>query len=128
MRRGQAIALATLLACGVAYAAGTLGTLGVQPVIERATQGRQCVAAPATMRREHMRMLSHQRDATVHGGIRGAQHSLRGCIGCHASAATQSVAGAPTDFCVSCHQYAAVRIDCFECHAATRAPTGAAKP
>jgi hypothetical protein len=27
------------------------------------------------------------------------------------------VAAAPGDFCVSCHTYAAVRIDCFECHA-----------
>jgi hypothetical protein len=27
------------------------------------------------------------------------------------------VAAARTDFCVSCHAYAAVKIDCFECHA-----------
>jgi hypothetical protein len=26
------------------------------------------------------------------------------------------VASAPGDFCVACHQYAAVKIDCFECH------------
>jgi hypothetical protein len=55
------------------------------------------------MRRDHMRFLEHQRDATVHGGIRGARHSLKGCIDCHASARTGSVAQAPTDFCVSCH-------------------------
>ena len=30
---------------------------------------------------------------------------------------TGSVAAAPTNFCVSCHSYAAVKLDCFECHA-----------
>ena len=87
-----------------------------RPVIERAIKGEQCVADTASMRRNHMDMLKHQRDDTVHGGIRGAKFSLAGCIDCHASAKTHSVAQAPTDFCVSCHSYAAVRIDCFECH------------
>ena len=87
-----------------------------QPVIEKA-RGGQCVEDPAVMRRTHMELLRHQRDDTVRGGIRGARHSLKQCIGCHASATTGSVAAAPTNFCVSCHSYAAVRIDCFECHA-----------
>jgi hypothetical protein len=63
-----------------------------------------------------MRFLEHQRDATVHGGIRGARHSLKGCIDCHAGAASGSVAQTAGDFCVSCHRYAAVKVDCFECH------------
>ena len=87
------------------------------PAIERAVKGERCVEDTATMRRDHMRMLEHQRDETVHGGIRGARHSLKGCIDCHASAKTGSVVAAPTDFCSSCHLYAAVKIDCFECHA-----------
>ena len=69
------------------------------------------------MRRSHMDMLKHQRDDTVHGGIRGAKVSLKACVECHASRETRSVAAARTDFCVSCHSYAAVKIDCFECHA-----------
>ncbi|MCC7457623.1 MAG: hypothetical protein IT390_11675 [Nitrospira sp.] len=88
----------------------------LQPAIAPATRGAQCVDDTALMRRNHMDMLKHQRDDTVHGGIRGAKYSLKGCIGCHASAATGSVAQAPTDFCVGCHRYAAVSIDCFECH------------
>ena len=87
------------------------------PVIEPARAGTQCIADPATMRREHPAMLEHQRDLTVRGGVRGAKASLKACIGCHASAATGSVAKGETNFCVSCHSYAAVRIDCFECHA-----------
>ena len=87
-----------------------------KPVIERAAQGAQCVAEPALMRRNHMDLLKHQRDDTVRGGVRGAKYSLKECIDCHASAATGSVAKAETNFCVSCHSYAAVKIDCFDCH------------
>ena len=87
-----------------------------RPAIARAAQGNQCVEGPSFMRRNHMELLKHQRDDTVRGGIRGAKHSLKDCIECHASRETASVNKAPTDFCVSCHSYAAVKIDCFECH------------
>ena len=98
------------------------------PVVEPAKAGTQCVEVPATMRRSHMDFLKHQRDDTVHKGIRGAKHSLKGCVDCHASRQTGSVAAAPGDFCVSCHSYTAVKIDCFECHtgkaqAAAKGPT-----
>jgi len=107
--------LVLLLIATAAFAADDGGRTP-RPVIERAIKGEQCVADPAFMRRNHMDLLKHQRDDTVHGGIRGAKGSLAGCIDCHASANTRSVAQAPTDFCVACHSYAAVRIDCFECH------------
>lgn len=115
---------ALLLGAGLLVAAPRVAAQGSQnaaaqvqpPVIEKA-RGGPCVEEPTLMRRIHMDLLRHQRDATVHGGIRGARHSLKQCIACHASTTTGSVAAAPTDFCVSCHNYAAVRIDCFECHA-----------
>lgn len=112
--RGRVAALLLLLA-GAAIAGGESGRTPL-PVIERATPGTRCVADPATMRRSHMDLLKHQRDDTVHGGIRGAKFSLKACVACHASRETHSVAAAKTDFCVSCHSYAAVKIDCFECH------------
>jgi predicted CXXCH cytochrome family protein len=87
-----------------------------KPVVEAAKAGTLCVAPPDVMRRNHMDFLKHQRDDTVHGGIRGAKFSLKGCIDCHASQKTQSVAKDESNFCVSCHSYAAVKIDCFECH------------
>ena len=104
-----------------------------QPVIERATKGTQCVADPALMRRNHMDLLKHQRDGTVHAGMRAGKFSLKGCVECHAGRETRSVAASATDFCVSCHSYAAVQIDCFECHASrpaakTAATTGEAAP
>jgi predicted CXXCH cytochrome family protein len=93
-----------------------------RPAVEAATVGTQCAAPPAVMRRSHMDFLKHQRDDTVHGGIRGAKFSLKGCIECHASQKTGSVAKAESNFCVSCHSYAAVKIDCFGCHASKPGP------
>ena len=92
----------------------------LQPVIETA-RGGECVADPAFMRRNHMKLLMHQRDDTLRGGIRTGKHSLKACIACHASQSSQSVTAEPSNFCQSCHNYAAVKIDCFECHAGTPA-------
>ena len=103
-----------------------------RPAIEPAQAGTQCVAAPDVMRRDHPAMLRHQRDVTVHRGVRQGRDSLQGCVECHASAATGSVAQAKTDFCSSCHSYAAVQIDCFECHSSkaqrTTALAGTGQP
>jgi len=96
------------------------------PAVEPARRGAQCIADTEFMRRHHMELLSHQRDKTVHQGVRGADASLQGCISCHASTRTGSVAKAPADFCVACHAYAAVQIDCFDCHASTPTPTAVA--
>ena len=109
-------AIALLLAVPFACATAQQGRTPV-PVIERAQAG-PCVGEPAFMRRNHMDLLRHQRDDTVHAGARSGAFSLQGCIQCHASRQTASVAKGETNFCVSCHSYAAVKIDCFECHAA----------
>lgn len=86
-----------------------------KPAIEQA-RGEKCVVEPERMRREHPEMLRHQRDETVRQGVRGAKASLRQCIECHASRVSGSVAARREDFCVSCHSYAGVKLDCFECH------------
>jgi mono/diheme cytochrome c family protein len=93
-------------------------------------QGEQCVAETEWMRRNHMTVLMHQRDDTVHDGIRTKRFSLKGCIDCHsvngADAKPVSIKS-PQHFCRTCHDYAAVRVDCFECHASrpeARALTG----
>lgn len=112
-RRAASVLLLVLAAGGAPAQQGRTP----RPVIEPATGG-QCVADPAFMRRNHMDLLKHQRDDTVRAGARAGRFSLQACIQCHASQETKSVARAETNFCVSCHSYAAVRIDCFECHAA----------
>jgi hypothetical protein len=87
-----------------------------KPVITKAVKGEQCVEDTTIMRRNHMKLLNHHRDETVLEGVRTKKHSLKECINCHASEKTGSVATDKEDFCVSCHSYAAVKIDCFDCH------------
>jgi len=83
-------------------------------------KGGQCVEDPKEMRTIHMNLLKHQRDETVHKGIRGQKHSLAGCVECHASTKTNSVLGSEEAFCQGCHTYAAAKLDCFECHTSKR--------
>ena len=81
-----------------------------------ATQG--CVEPVDDMRKNHMEYILHQRDETVYGGIRTKQHSLVECINCHVSDAPDAPRyDSEEHFCQSCHSYASVRIDCFQCHA-----------
>ncbi len=83
-------------------------------------RGDKCVAETDWMRRNHMSVLKHQRDDTVHDGIRTSTFSLKGCIGCHAVKGGDGKAvtvADPKHFCRTCHDYAAVKLDCFECHA-----------
>jgi predicted CXXCH cytochrome family protein len=79
-----------------------------------------CVEPVDIMRREHMNLLLHQRDATVRKGERGGKYSLVGCMDCHNPAESAETAiryPDPQHFCAGCHLYASVQIDCFECHA-----------
>jgi hypothetical protein len=79
-----------------------------------------CVEPTEYMRRNHFELIRHQRDLTVYGGIRGTKHSLAGCVSCHVG---YDDAGVPVEinaegqFCRSCHDYAAVDMNCFDCHA-----------
>ncbi len=85
-------------------------------------KGDQCVEPLDVIRRNHMDFLNHQRDSTVHEGVRTKQHSLKNCIECHASKDDEGQwvsVNAPGQFCNSCHSYAAVSMDCFQCHATT---------
>lgn len=113
---GAALLLASLVAVADESRSSPVSARVPLPVIELA-RGGQCVEDSAYMRRNHMKLLRHQRDATLRGGIRSAKYSLKACIECHASQTTDSVAADSTNFCLSCHAYAAVKIDCFECHA-----------
>jgi hypothetical protein len=112
--------LALLMVSGVALADPGTGSEATgrvpKPAIERG-KGDKCVNDTEFMRKNHMTLLKHQRDETVHSGIRTKQYSLNGCIECHASQKTGRVTGSDENFCQGCHSYAAVQLDCFECHA-----------
>jgi hypothetical protein len=84
----------------------------------RVSEAQGCVEPTADMRRNHMKYILHQRDETVHEGIRTKQFNLEQCIDCHVSSAPDAPrVSSEQHFCNSCHTYAAVNIDCFECHA-----------
>lgn len=89
-------------------------TRAAQPVIIIEKDGK-CVEDTDLMRRDHMKFILHQRDQTVHAGIRTEKHSLKNCVNCHANSKTNSVLG-KEGFCESCHTYTSVSIDCFSCH------------
>jgi len=115
VRRWTAIAgIAVLAVVSLAWAAGASRVAKPVVLIERPGK---CVEATEVMRRDHMTLLLEQRDRTMRDGVRTKPHSLAGCVECHASSKTGSVLG-PQGFCESCHAYAGVRLDCFECHAA----------
>lgn len=100
-----------------------------KPVIQKA-KGEQCVEDTEFMRKNHMKVLNHQRDETMHDGIRTKQHSLKNCIECHATpdASGQRTVLGKDNFCQSCHSYAAVQIDCFQCHSSKPAGNAAMHP
>ena len=90
-------------------------------------KGKKCVADTDFMRRNHMKMLLHQRDDTMRSGIRTKRFSLKECITCHAVNGADNkpvTVKSPKHFCRQCHDYVAVRLDCFECHASRPEPTG----
>ncbi len=84
-------------------------------------KGEQCVEDSAWMRTNHFETILHQRDETVIRGIRTTKHSLKNCIDCHITPNAQGeyarYSNSEEHFCASCHTYAAVSVDCFQCHA-----------
>lgn len=102
-----------------AHATGKSGRVPMPVFTINTDKTEKCVEPKDVMLRDHMNFILHQRDETVHEGIRTTKHSLKNCIDCHADAKTGSVLG-KDGFCASCHVYAAVKLDCFECHSALR--------
>jgi hypothetical protein len=126
MRIAAGIFAAVLALAGVADAVEKQASRVALPAVKVEKDGA-CVAPTGEMRRDHMKMLLHQRDRTMRQGLREPRFSLKGCVECHASQKTGSVLG-KDGFCASCHEYAAVSIDCFECHSANPRKQAAARP
>ncbi len=114
------VLVAGVIACGPAVAAGDSVPGGVPAPVITKGKGDRCVADTDVIRREHARLLVHQRDETVRLGIRGGKFSLKECVACHAVPDANGVpisVNAPKQFCRACHDFTAVKITCFECHA-----------
>ena len=119
MNRIAAAVLAVMLTAAAFADAGENRVQRVSVPVFKIENGGVCVAPTEEMRRNHMKMLLHQRDETVRQGLRDPRFSLKRCVDCHASRETGSVLG-KDGFCSSCHSYAAASIDCFECHSPMR--------
>ena len=122
-RKGLHVSLAILLSViSVSVFAGA-----PMPDIPKG-KGEKCVEDTQFMRESHMELLLHQRDETVQRGIRTKKHSLKECIACHVvnDSNNQPVSAASSKhFCRQCHDYTAVNIDCFQCHASKPAKKSA---
>ncbi len=95
------------------------GAEDIGPQIPKAVQGEECILPADEMRRSHMDQLRHDRDQTLRLGNRDVEFSLKACIACHVDPTEETVAGTQIEgpeFCKSCHDFAGVRLDCFECH------------
>jgi len=67
-----------------------------------------------------MNFILHQRDETMHNGIRTSKYAFAECIDCHVQPDEKgNIASfeSKEHFCNTCHEYAAVTMDCFDCHA-----------
>ena len=92
------------------------GDAGALPKPEKPADMKQCVKDTQFMRESHMTMLDDWRNEVVRFGKREKIHiagkeyekSLQnGCMKCHTS---------KKKFCDECHQYAAVKPYCWDCH------------
>ena len=101
---------------------------GLAPDVPKAT-GEPHPEGNDYMRRWHMTMMKHDRDVTMYEGVRPTDASLAECFECHT---VKDEAGRPVTvaderhFCRTCHDFAAVRVDCFDCHRST--PEGFEEP
>jgi hypothetical protein len=113
---GLLLALCFGLLMGLGSASAGQGIEGTA----KADQLDACVQPTDFMRRSHFELIKHQRDITVHQGIRKTDNSLAGCVDCHVRMDAKGKpvpVNAPGEFCAACHEYTATTLDCFTCHA-----------
>ena len=91
------------------------------PKPEKPKNATECVAAPQEIRTSHMVLLNDWRDNIVRekgkrfgetpNGTAYERSLQKGCMKCHAS---------KKKFCDTCHEYAAVKPYCWDCHIAPK--------
>lgn len=81
---------------------------------------KQCIESTEFMRANHMKLLIQWRDEAVRKGKteyinsqgKSFKISLQTCLNCHSDPALNT----SDQFCVSCHNYTAVKPNCWSCH------------
>lgn len=110
------------------------------PVVQQSAT-TQCVEPAEYMRANHMQLLNKWRDSDVRDGKsvyinsqgKSFDISLQSCVECHSTGKAPNAGGVSNpasntggvsnpalntsdQFCVSCHNYAAVKPTCWSCH------------
>ncbi len=117
--------LITLIMIGLAVPALSQGLL---PDVPKAS-GAPHPEGNAYWRINHPDLLKHDRKLTVRLGERDVTASLAECVTCHArngADAKPVTIASDQHFCRTCHDYAAVKIDCFQCHSSVPPDLGQA--
>lgn len=108
------------IACASAITVIADSSENIPPPKAKYSEKTACIEPVDVMRKKHFEFILDHRDETVVRGIRTEQYSLTGCIDCHITPNAEGKFARyseETHFCASCHQFAAVNIDCFQCHA-----------
>ena len=121
-------AIALILGLMLGFAGLSAPAIAQAPEVPKAT-GEPHPEGNAWMRRWHMEQMKHDRDQTMYAGDREVRASLGECFDCHT---VKDESGTPVTyederhFCRTCHDYVAVKVDCFMCHRST--PEGYEEP
>jgi hypothetical protein len=119
----NAVVRGLLAVAGLVWALGALPAAAEENFVtpgSKAAGLENCVEATDYMRRNHMELIKHERHIVVHQGIRDSNHSLAGCVACHVAPGPDQKpvsVYAEGQFCSRCHEYTAVDVNCFGCHA-----------
>lgn len=106
---------------GAGSAGAGEGGSGLWPDIPKAT-GEPHPEGNEWWRKNHPKLLLHDRDLTMRQGERQVQASLKACFECHAvkdEAGNYATYENEQNFCRVCHDFVAVKVDCFTCHRST---------
>lgn len=98
------------------YNRGKAAPPPIPQLTEKALAEKECVLPKEFMKTNHMQLLSTWRETVVRGGKRmsidtkGRQFQMslsNTCLDCHSN---------KKEFCDSCHSYASVKPNCWNCH------------
>ncbi|MCP3970911.1 MAG: hypothetical protein GY717_11475 [Rhodobacteraceae bacterium] len=115
------IRLALILVLGLTGMVSAEERSSLWPSVPAAT-GEPHAEGNEFWRKNHMDMMRHDRDLTMRMGDRQVGASLKACFDCHTVRDDEGHVVTYRDerhFCRSCHDFAAVRVDCFTCHRST---------
>jgi hypothetical protein len=108
------------------YLAGKKATAKPDPkvdtpeILKLPEKERNCVESKAFMKKEHMQLLNDWRDwvvrdgTTIYTNAEGKKYTMslqNTCMKCHSN---------KSKFCDECHNYAAVKPYCWDCHIAPK--------